>query len=137
MMVPMLSEDSEELCAFPREFPEEYREAIESGIWNNQTTIRSLENFIEFEPAGWLPYVAPKPLLMILAEDDRTTFTEVQREVYETALEPKKLLTYDGGHFDAYATFFEQTAHPARDWFIEHLGVSANRQALDAPTVGT
>ena len=52
MMVPMFSEDPDELCAFPGEFPEEYREAIESGIWNNQTTIRSLENFIEFEPAG-------------------------------------------------------------------------------------
>jgi fermentation-respiration switch protein FrsA (DUF1100 family) len=127
MMVPMLSEDPDELCAFPREFPEEYREAIESGIWNNQTTIRSLENFIEFEPAGWLPYVTPKPLLMILAEDDRTTYTEVQREVYETAPEPKKLLTYDGGHFDAYSKFFKETAHPARDWFVEHLGASQDR----------
>lgn len=59
---------------------------------------------------------------MILAEHDHTTFTEVQREVYETAGEPKKLLTYDGGHFDAYSKFFDQTAHPARDWFVEHLG---------------
>jgi uncharacterized protein len=127
MMVPMLSEDPYELCAFPREFPEEYREAIESGMWNNQTTIRSLENFIEFEPAGWLPYVTPKPLLMILAEHDETTYTEVQRDVYETAAEPKKLVTYDGGHFDAYSKFFKETAHPARDWFVEHLGASQNR----------
>ena len=36
MMVPMLSEDPEELCAFPDQFPEEYREAIESGVWNNR-----------------------------------------------------------------------------------------------------
>jgi fermentation-respiration switch protein FrsA (DUF1100 family) len=132
-MVPMFSDDPNELCAFPGEFPEEYREAIESGIWNNQTTIRSLENFIEFEPAGWLPYVTPKPLLMILAEHDRCTFTEVQREVYETAPEPKKLLSFDGGHFDAYTTFFEQTGPPARDWFAEHLGVSSNRKAVDGP----
>jgi hypothetical protein len=41
----MFSEDPDELCAFPRQFPEEYREAIESGIWNNETTLRSLENF--------------------------------------------------------------------------------------------
>ena len=72
---------------------------------------------------------------MILAEQDRCTFTEVQREVYQTTPEPKKLLTYDGGHFDAYTTFFEQTGHPARDWLVEHLGVSPNPQALDAPTV--
>src|SRR5260370_5653483 len=120
MMVTMVCEVAEKLGGFPGEFHEEYREAIESGIWNNQTTIRSLENFIEFEPAGWLPYVAPKPLLMILAEDDRTTFTEVQREVYETASGPKKLVTYDGGHFDAYSTFVEETTHPARDQFVEH-----------------
>jgi fermentation-respiration switch protein FrsA (DUF1100 family) len=133
MTVPMFSEIPDELCAFPGEFPEEYREAIESGLWNNQTTIRSLENFIEFEPAGWLPYVTPKPLLMILAEHDRCTFTEVQREVYETAPEPKKLLTFDGGHFDAYTTFFEQTANPARDWFVEHSGVSQAQQASGGP----
>jgi hypothetical protein len=66
---------------------------------------------------------------MIIAEHDRCTFTEVQLEVYEAAPEPKKLLTFDGGHFDAYTTFFEQTAPPARDWFVEHLGVSPNRHA--------
>jgi uncharacterized protein len=129
MMAPMFSDDPDELCAFPGPVPEEYREAIESGIWNNQTTIRSLENFIEFEPAGWLPYVTPKPLLMIVAEQDRCTYTEVQREVYESAAEPKKLLSFDGGHFDAYSTFFEQTGPPARDWFVEHLGVPRGEDA--------
>ena len=113
MMVPMFSEDPDELCAFPRQFPEEYREAIESGMWNNETTIRSLENFVEFEPAGWIPYITPKPLLMIFAEHDVCTFTEVQREVYEATPEPKKLLTFDGGHFDAYTNFFDQTGPPA------------------------
>jgi uncharacterized protein len=130
MTVPMFSDDPDELCAFPGPIPEEYREAITTGIWNNETTIRSMEHFIEFEPAGWLPYVTPKPLLMIIAERDRCTFTEVQREVYEAAPQPKKLLSFDGGHFDSYTTFFEQTGLPARDWFVEHLGVSPERQAI-------
>jgi uncharacterized protein len=128
MTVPMFSDDPDQLCAFPGPIPEEYREAIETGVWINETTIRSLENFIEFEPAGWLPYVTPKPLLMIFAQHDRCTYTEVQHEVYETAPEPKKLLTYDGGHFDAYTTFFEQTGPPARDWFVKHLGLSRQPQ---------
>jgi uncharacterized protein len=131
--VPMFSDDPSELCAFPGPIPEEYREAIESGVWNNQTTIRSLESFLEFEPAGWIPYITPKPLLMIIAEDDRCTFTEVQREVYEAAAGPKKLLTFCGGHFDAYTTFFEETAPPARDWFVEHLRVSQDRQESGGP----
>jgi uncharacterized protein len=129
MTVPMFSEDPDELCAFPGPIPEEYREPITTGIWNNDTTIRSMEHFVEFEPAGWLPYVTPKPLLIIIAENDRCTYTEVQREVYDAAPEPKKLLTYDGGHFDAYTTFFEQTGPPARDWFVEHLPVSRNQPA--------
>jgi uncharacterized protein len=128
MTVPMFSEDPDELCAFPGPIPEEYREPITTGIWNNDTTIRSMEHFVEFEPAGWLPYVTPKPLLIIIAENDRCTYTEVQREVYDAAPEPKKLLTYDGGHFDAYTTFFEQTGPPARDWFVEHLPVSRTSQ---------
>jgi hypothetical protein len=123
MTVPIFSDDPNELCAFPGPIPEEYREAITSGIWLNETTIRSLEHFLEFEPAGWLPYVTPKSLLMIIAERDICTFPDVQREVYDSAAEPKKLLTYDGGHFEAYSKFFEQTGPPARDWFVEHLGV--------------
>ena len=122
--VPMFSDDPDELCAFPGPIPDEVREPIKAGIWNNDTTIRSLQHFLEFEPAGWLPYITPKPLLMIIAEHDRCTFAEVQHEVYDAAPEPKKLLTFDGGHFDAYTTFFEQTGPPARDWFVEHLGMS-------------
>ena len=125
MMVPIFSDDPDELCAFPARFPEEYREAIDLRYLG--TTRRPFvhwRHFMEFEPAGWLPYVTPKPLLMIIAEHDICTFTDVQREVYDSAAEPKKLLTYDGGHFDAYTKFFEQTGPPARDWFVEHLGVS-------------
>jgi uncharacterized protein len=129
MTVPMFSDDPDVLCAFPGPIPEEYHEPITTGIWNNDTTIRSIEHFVEFEPAGWLPYVTPKPLLMIIAENDRCTYTEVQREVYDAASEPKELLTYDGGHFDAYTTFFEETGPPARDWFVEHLAGSRNPQA--------
>jgi uncharacterized protein len=129
LTVPMFSDDPEELCAFPGPIPDEYREAIATGLWNNGTTIRSLEYFTEFEPAGWLSYVTPKPLLMIIAEQDRCTFTEVQREVYEAAPEPKQLRTFDGGHFDAYTPFFGQTGPPARDWFVEHLGASSERRS--------
>jgi uncharacterized protein len=125
MMVPMFSDDPDELCAFPGPIRADYAEAIASGAWTNEVTVRSLEHLIEFEPAGWLPYVSPKPLLMIIAEDDRCTFTEVQRDVYQHAPGPKKLVSFPGGHFDAYTTFFAQTGPPARDWFVEHLSVHA------------
>ncbi|WP_082974598.1 alpha/beta hydrolase [Mycobacterium sp. 1245805.9] len=129
MTVPMFSDDPDELCAFPGDVPDEPRKAIEAGVWTNETTIRSLENFLDFEPAGWLPYITPKPLLMIIADHDRCTYTDVQHDVYQAAPEPKKLVTYDGGHFDAYTTFFQETGPPARDWFVEHLGAPVGEPA--------
>jgi uncharacterized protein len=123
MMVPIFSDDPQELCALPGPIPSEFIEPIASGSWTNEVTARSLEHLVEFEPLGWLPHVTPKPLLMIIAENDRCTFTEIQRDVYRAAGEPKKLLTFPGGHFDAYTTFFAQTGPAARDWFIEHLGL--------------
>jgi uncharacterized protein len=123
MMVPIFSDDPEELCALPGPIPSEFVEPIASGSWTNEVTVRSLEHLVEFEPLGWLPHVSPKPLLMVIAEDDRCTFTEIQRDVYRAAAEPKKLVAFPGGHFDAYTTFFAQTGPVARDWFVEHLGV--------------
>lgn len=137
MMVPIFSDDPGELCAFPGQVPSEYVDAITSGAWTNEVTVRSLEHAIEFEPWGWLPHVSPKPLLMIIAEDDRCTFTQIQRDLYQAAAEPKKLVSFPGGHFDAYTTFFTQTAGPARDWFVEHLDVHpASASAAQPKQVG-
>jgi len=75
----------------------------------------------EFEPAGWAPHVAPKPLLMVVAARDTCTFPEIQLDVFETARGPKRLIVHPGGHFDTYVDHFEETSRPARDWFVEHL----------------
>lgn len=123
MTVPIFSVDPDKLCAFPGPIPsQEIEESIASGSWPNEATVRSLEHLIEFEPCGWIAHVTPKPLLMIIAEHDRCSFTEVQRECYRLAGNPKTLVSFPGGHFDAYTTFFQQTGPPARDWFVEHLG---------------
>jgi fermentation-respiration switch protein FrsA (DUF1100 family) len=122
MTLPMFCDDPEQLCAFPGPTPAEFIEPIASGAWVNEVTLRSVEHLIEFEPAGWLDYVSPTPLLMIIAEHDRCAFTDIQRDVYEGAREPKRLITFPGGHFDAYTKYFAQTGHPARDWFAQHLG---------------
>ncbi|MDT5348616.1 MAG: hypothetical protein QOH91_1903, partial [Mycobacterium sp.] len=41
------------------------------------------------------------------------------------------------GHFDAYTTYFEQTAPPARDWFIEHLGQAGGAPKSVSEAVST
>jgi len=105
------------------------RAAEASPIWRNEVTIRSLEHLIEFEPAGWAPYVSPKPLLMIVGEEDVCAFADVQLDVFAGLPEPKRLVTYPGGHFEAYGRFFQETAGPARAWFQDHL----QPRAADAP----
>src|SRR3954465_14102417 len=41
---------------------------------------------------------------------------------YQAAVEPKRLVTVAGGHFDAYTgTGFGVASGAARDWFVAHL----------------
>jgi hypothetical protein len=48
---------------------------------------------------------------------------DVEFEVaYEQALEPKKLVTIDGGHFDPYLGQFAAASTAAVSWFRQHLG---------------
>ncbi|MFC9361782.1 alpha/beta hydrolase [Rhodococcus sp. NPDC057014] len=123
-MVPVFSTEPDELCALPPAVGVDYIERLESETsWRNTVTLRSVEHLIDFEPAGWVPYVAPKPLLMVLGENDVCTFTEVQRAVFDTAGEPKKLVVHPGGHFDTYTTHFGVAGVAARDWFVEHKPV--------------
>ena len=58
---------------------------------------------------------------MIVGLKDTITIAELALAAYERALQPKKLVTIAGGHFDAYLDRFDQAAGAARDWFIEQL----------------
>ncbi len=39
---------------------------------------------------------------MVVAENDRLTPTDLAIEAYQRAREPKKLVIFKGGHFNAY-----------------------------------
>ena len=49
-------------------------------------------------------------------------FARAFTEAYEQALEPKKLVTIDGGHFDPYLGQSAATSTVAVSWFRQHLG---------------
>jgi hypothetical protein len=57
---------------------------------------------------------------MIVAMNDTITIADLELAAYERALQPKRLVTVTGGHFDPYLDEFDQAAGAARDWFIEH-----------------
>jgi fermentation-respiration switch protein FrsA (DUF1100 family) len=122
-MIPVFSTHPDQLCALPPGMDERSIEAAAQAApsWRNEVTVRSVENMNEFEPAGWVPYVSPTPLLMIVGTHDICTFPQLQLEVYATAREPKQVVLHPGGHFETYTKYFEQTSRPAVDWFTEHL----------------
>jgi uncharacterized protein len=91
--------------------------------WHNQVTVESLEHFIAYSPEVFLPRISPTPLLLVVASHDTIAPTDIALEGYERALEPKRLVIMQGGHFDAYSgPGFDITSGAAVEWFKQHLG---------------
>jgi len=58
---------------------------------------------------------------MIVALADHITLTDLELRAYEQALEPKRVVTIDGGHFEPYLREFPRASAAAIAWFREHL----------------
>jgi uncharacterized protein len=65
--------------------------------------------------------MSPTPLLMLVANHDTTSLTDFALQVYVRALEPRRLVMTEGGHFDAYLGGLEKASTAAIDWFKAHL----------------
>lgn len=98
-----------------------YLQPIPEGIWENSVTVRSTRAARMYEPGTWVSRVSPTPLLMVVALADTITVTDLALAAYERALEPKKLVTIHGGHFDPYLSQFHISSAAAIAWFREHL----------------
>jgi fermentation-respiration switch protein FrsA (DUF1100 family) len=59
--------------------------------------------------------------MMIVGLNDAITLADVAVAAYERALQPKKLVTIAGGHFEPYLKRFDDSSSAARAWFTEHL----------------
>jgi hypothetical protein len=123
-MVPVVDKDPLAPSALPT--PDSHQWFTETHetrapSWRNEVTLRTVEMLSEYEPGSYIARISPTPLLMLVAENDVLTPTELALGAYENAREPKKLVILPGGHFDAYVKGFEESMVPARDWFLEHL----------------
>ena len=112
-MVPVVDKDPLAPSALPT--PDSYTWFTETHekrapSWRNEVTLRSVEMFTEYEPVAYLPYISPTPLLLLPAQNDVLTPTDLAVAAYEKAREPKKLQILPGGHFDAYVTGFEASS---------------------------
>jgi uncharacterized protein len=59
---------------------------------------------------------------MIVLLADRITPTDLELRAYEQALEPKRLVTIEGGRVDPYLGQFAVASAAAASWFHKHLG---------------
>jgi len=101
---------------------------LEAGVDPSETvTLRSTQRAWTYEPGLWVARIGPKPLLMVVASKDAITPVDLALGAYERAHEPKKLVIFDGDHFDAYVRTFEVACSAAEHWFVEHLHPGAER----------
>ena len=75
-----------------------------------------------FDPGACLPFVAPTPLLMVVASEDRVAPTADALAAYGRAHQPKRLLVLDGHHFEPYAgEGLARASEAATALFTDHL----------------
>jgi uncharacterized protein len=103
-----------------------YNQPVPEGVWENTVTLRSTRAARMYEPGQWISRVSPTPLLLIVGLHDSITIADLALAAYEHALQPKKLVTIDGDHFDPYLGRFAQASSAACDWFTEHLVKTEN-----------
>jgi uncharacterized protein len=123
-MIPVVAEDPGAPSALPT--PDSWTWFTATGksrapSWKNEVTLRSVEMFTEYEPGSYASFISPTPLLMVVALGDVLTVADLALAAYEAALEPKRLVTLSGGHFDAYVKDFDSASKPAVEWFSQHL----------------
>jgi fermentation-respiration switch protein FrsA (DUF1100 family) len=67
--------------------------------WQNTSTLHGLSGDFMFDPSYAAPFLAPTPLLMVVATEDRVASAQVARSAYALAQEPKRLELIPGDHF--------------------------------------
>lgn len=124
MMIPVVTQDPNAPAALPT--ADSWQWFVETGktrapAWRNEVTLRTVEMLTEYEPGDYIARISPTPLLMVIAAGDHLAVADEAFAAFNRALEPKRLVILNGGHFDAYVKDFGIASAAARDWFVEHL----------------
>jgi len=124
-LVPICAADPAEPHIFPGrrtyDYFHGYKNSVPGCKWENLVTIASVQYLLEYDVTPYIERISPTPLLMIVAEGDISTPTDIALRAYDKALEPKKLLLVPGDHYGSYLEEFKLTSGAARDWFVTHL----------------
>jgi uncharacterized protein len=89
--------------------------------WRNRITLLSLERYAGYEPGRALGAVRT-PLLVIFADADSITPTDLIRDAVADAPSNVRTLEVTGGHYAVYAAHRDRVARAAATFLSEHLG---------------
>lgn len=98
-----------------------YLQEILTDTWTNHVTLRSTRWAQMYQPQNWIDQVSPTPLLMMIAQNDDVTGTDLALAAYERAQHPKRLIMTHGGHFDQFQTEYQTAATASIDWFRAYV----------------
>lgn len=70
--------------------------------FQNAIAAHSMDRIVSYDPGAFIEDVSPTPMLMILADQDITTPSDVAQAVFNRAGKPKQLFEFAGGHYDVY-----------------------------------
>lgn len=96
----------------------------EKRNWTPRVSLQSFWPTMADDVMALMPKIAPRPLLMIIADEEHPVLLASQRAAYEAAGEPKSLLVGHGHHYSVYTTWKDEAIGAAREWFAEYLGAS-------------
>lgn len=82
-----------------------------------------IDETLSFHPEWVVDKIAPRPLLLIAAGDDRLVPPEDCRSLFDKAGEPKKLVVLPGvGHYEVYSRpAFDDVMRETSAWFRQYL----------------
>lgn len=89
--------------------------------FENKISIDSLWAIAKFAPIKLIDQIAPKPVLIIAAKQDTSVPFNTVRDAYAKALEPKKMVELEAGHYGVYYEVMETACSAAISWFKQHL----------------
>lgn len=93
------------------------------STWRNQVTVvNAFDCEPRFDPGFCMPYIAPTPLLMVVASGDNLTPASTAEEAFSRAGEPKSWVLIEGDHFVPYqGAAAEKVSSLTRDFLIQSL----------------
>ena len=118
-MTPVVTKDPEKSAVMKQ--PEAYQFFTSVPEWQNQVTLKSLENSGEYYPTNMVANISPMPLLFIIADQDTVCPTNLALAAYEKAGQPKECVMVQGEHFAPYHEQFAICSEAACQWFKKYL----------------